>query len=104
MPLNCQAPGNESKKFLKQGVCLSQQAPKLNKSPQKKGKKKDLDQGLTLKSHAHGPPTPPHHRPLTFIHEGVLLSKSANSKTVSECPSRPKNDQVYSKVSQGLPP
>ena len=29
---------------------MSQQAPKLNKSPAKKGKK-DLDQGLTLKSH-----------------------------------------------------
>ena len=34
---------------------LSQQAPKLNKSPQKKEEKKDLDLGLTLKS--HGPPT-----------------------------------------------
>ena len=45
---------------------LSQQTPKWNKSPPKKGKKKDLDQGLILKS--HGPPTPTE----TFKHEGAL--------------------------------
>ena len=43
----------------------SKQAPKSNKS-QIKRKKKDLDLGLTPKS--HGPPTPP----ITFKHEGVL--------------------------------
>ena len=36
---------------------LFQHTPKPNKSPPKKEKKKDLDLGLTLKS--HGPPTPP---------------------------------------------
>ena len=60
----------------------SQQAPKSNKSPPKKEKKKDLDLGLTPKS--HGPPTyPTAHTnipdcsfhptpPITFKHEGVL--------------------------------
>ncbi len=52
---------------------LSQQAPKSNKSPPKKEKKKDLDLRLTQKS--HGPPTtwqPAHTPPITFQHEGVL--------------------------------
>ena len=42
----------------------SQQAPKSNKSPPKKEEKKDLDLGLTLKSHGpppHPPTTPPPH-------------------------------------------
>ena len=47
----------------------SQQAPKSNKSPPKKEIKKDLDLGLTLRSHGPPPhPTPP----ITFKHKGVL--------------------------------
>ena len=34
-----------------QVLALSQETPKLNKSPPQKGTEKDLDQGLTLKSH-----------------------------------------------------
>ena len=77
---------------------LSQQTPKLNKSPPKKWKKKDLDQRLKLKS--HGPPTPPHSRLLTHHIANCSFSTNKFLSLTSDPldPTQKKIDQMDSKI------